>query len=74
MSIPSVEFLVTSGFVQKQYPDGLFWLLFKHDQLFIQLDESRTNITLYNEGWVEDNLTQVEMINTIQQFKATESE
>lgn len=68
--IPSVEFLEASGFILKQYPDGKYWLLMKHDELFIQLNENRTQITLYNEGWVEDRLTQIELINTIQQFKA----
>lgn len=68
--IPSVEFLEANGFILKPYPDGNYWLLMKHNEVFIQLDESRTQITLYNEGWVEDRLTQVELINTIQQFKA----
>lgn len=66
----SVEFLELNGFELVQYPDGKFWLLYAHSDMFIQLNESRTDATLYDRGWVETGLTTVEIESIITQFKA----
>lgn len=70
------EFLIENGFVLEQYPDGKFWILRGHDELFIQLHEDYTNITLYQDGWVDDNLTEEELKDAVNQIKciAKESE
>jgi hypothetical protein len=49
--------LIDDGFTLEQYPDGKFWLLRKHPDLFIQVDEALTNITLYQQGWMDNDLT-----------------
>jgi hypothetical protein len=66
--IVSVEFLETNGFTLTQYPDGLFWVRRAHEELLLQLNESRTRATLYDNGWVEDYLTVEEVQSTINQF------
>lgn len=52
--------LIADGFTLEQYPDGKFWLLRAHKELFVQVDKELTNITLYQNGWVDDNLTDSE--------------
>lgn len=62
------EMLINDGFNLEQYPDGKFWLLRKHPDLFIQVDEALTNITLYQQGWVDDNLTTDEYHSAVKQL------
>lgn len=75
MSIINVEFLVTNDFERRRYPDGwFFWILKAHDELFLQVQESNNRVSLYNNGWVEDMLTDEELISTIKQFKELPTE
>ena len=63
------EQLIVDGFELRTYPDGLFWLLFANKDLFIQVDEALTDITLYDGGWVENNLTNEEYTVAVSQIK-----
>lgn len=60
----SVEFLVTSGFSQYQYPDGLFWVRWFSTEHFIQVNEQLDHFTEFLDGWVEE-LTEREFIDII---------
>lgn len=69
MSVISVEFLIVNDFERRRYPDGWFWLLKVHDELFLQVEEINNRVTLWQDGWVDDYLTDEELIITIQKFK-----
>lgn len=64
------EQLIEDGFKLHQYPDGLFWLLFANNDLFIQVDEALTNITLYDTGWTESDLTDEEYLTVVAYIKS----
>lgn len=66
--------LIDDGFVLEQYPDGKFWLLRKDDEMFLQVDEALMNITLYQDGWVDDALSDVEYQLVIEKFKTLDRE
>ena len=74
MSIVTLEFLVTNDFERRRYPDGWFWLLKVHDDLFVQVEESNNRVTVYDDGWVTDMLTDEELVDTIKQFKELPTE
>lgn len=62
------EQLVRDGFTLEQYPDGFFWVRRVHDELFIQVPEHITNVTLYQDGWVDDGLSLAEYHSAVHQF------
>lgn len=66
--IPSVEFLETNGFSMKLFSDGIFWLRYFDDDIFIQLNEARDDITTYKRGRIEDWLTFDELKDEIRSF------
>lgn len=68
MELCSVEFLEANGFILKPFPDGNYWLRYAHDDLFLQLNENRDYATLFDNMWVEDNLTTREVEYTIAVF------
>lgn len=59
------ETLIADGFTLEQYSDGKFWLLRAHSDLFIQVSEDLTDITLYQNGWVDNNLTDAEYCKSV---------
>ncbi|MNC11475.1 hypothetical protein D3C75_591740 [compost metagenome] len=65
----TVDKLIEDGFTLEQYPDGKFWLFRKDEDMFLQIDEALTNITLYQDGWVDDSLTDEEYQLVIEKFK-----
>lgn len=70
----TVEWLKEQGFELKKYPDGMFWLLRAHEDLFIQADEALTNFSVYQDGWVDDNLTTNEVYLAVEQIKSVGEE
>ena len=56
------QYLVDNGFTLEQYPDGKFWLL-RHPtkDIFVQLNESLGDATLWQDAWVDSNLTEEEI-------------
>lgn len=64
------EFLIENGFNLEEYPDGFFWVLRKHSECFLQFSADFKDITLYQDGWVDDHLTHEELISAIKQMKA----
>lgn len=68
------EQLLGDGFVLLPYPDGNFWLLRAHEDLFLQVDEALTNITIFDNGWVDDGLSREEYNKAVAQFKNKEWE
>lgn len=62
--IVSQEFLKANGFSLIEYPDGFFWVRKKTEDLVIQVNEARTYSDLWDNGWVEHNLT-FEEIQTV---------
>lgn len=66
------EFLIESGFTLQEYPDGFFWILRKHKECFVQIDSNFDNITLYQDGWIDNNLTYEELVSAINQINSGE--
>lgn len=54
--------LADKGFKLEQYKDGMFWVL-RHPEkdIFIQLSEDLARATLWQNGWVDDYLTEEEI-------------
>jgi hypothetical protein len=67
------EQLLRDGFTLEQYPDGLFWARRVHDELFIQVDEAITEVSLYQNGWVDNGLSLAEYHSAVHQFNVMES-
>lgn len=65
----SVEFLEAKGFSLRPFPDGKWWIYKAHDELFIHLSEDRKEATIYDNGWVEDNLTAEEVLIALDQME-----
>ena len=40
----TTDWLKEQGFKFEQYPDGMFWLLRKREELFLQADEAHADI------------------------------
>lgn len=69
MDIPSVEFLVESGFQEVEYPDGIFWMKWGSSVLIYQYDPIGGSITEDEGGWIEE-LTCPELIAKLTQHNA----
>lgn len=67
------EQLLRDGFTLEQYPDGLFWVRRVHDELFIQVRENITDVSLYQDGWVDNGLSVAEYHSAVHQFNVMES-
>jgi len=65
----TADWLKREGFELKKYPDGMFWLLRAHEDLFIQADEALTNFSVYQNGWVDNKLTEEEVYKAVHQIK-----
>ncbi len=65
----TTDWLKEQGFKLEQYPDGMFWLLRNREELFLQADEALTNFSLYQDGWVDDHLTNEEVYKAVEQMK-----
>lgn len=64
------DYMVNNGFTLEQYPDGKFWVLrHPHDteEVFVQADETLTQFTLSDFGWVDD-LTEEEFKECVQEI------
>lgn len=66
--IVSVEFLEANDFILKSFPDGNWWVRYAHEDLFIQVNEARNKADLFDNMWVENNLTTREIEYTIAVF------